>query len=181
MPCAACGRRKGVNFSSESLTLNQPLTTIWGPALWRILHAAAEKAGRNPIPVLQVDEVRSLELLVRSFPATLPCPTCQKHSSDYLRAHPLTWVSLKGPDATPVIRRWFFDFHNHVSGAKDPPAAAFTYEDVESTYAPVECVEEQVTIVLRQLTLAINHNWVKHDAATKFKRHLGTLRALINI
>jgi hypothetical protein len=88
---------------------------------------------------------------------------------------------MKGADATPVIRRWFFDFHNHVNGAKAPPTDAFTYEDVEPMYAGVATIQEQVAVVVSQLTLAINHNWVKHDAAQKFKRHLGTLRSFIGL
>ncbi len=88
---------------------------------------------------------------------------------------------MKGADATPVIRRWFFDFHNHVNGAKEPPTAAFSYEEVEPKYAGVASIQEQVAVVVSQLTLAINHNWVKHAAAQSFKRHLGTLRSLIGL
>lgn len=163
------------------MTLNQPQTTTWGPALWFILHVAAEKVGRNPILALQVDEVRELEMLVRSFPVTLPCPTCQRHSYEYMQTHPITWGKLKGVDATPIIRRWFFNFHNHVNASKTGPTPAFAIEDVESKYAPVVTISEQVTIVLEELHKAISHNWVKHNSAQLFKRHLGSLRGFIGI
>jgi hypothetical protein len=163
------------------MVLNQPQTTTWGPALWFILHVAAEKVGRNPIAALQVDEVRELEMLVRSFPFTLPCPNCQRHSYEYMQAHPITWGKLKGPDATPVIRQWFFDFHNHVNGAKTEPTAAFAIEDVESKYAHVTSVSDESITVLLEIHKAINHNWVKHDAAQRFKRHLGILRGFLGI
>ena len=98
-----------------------------------------------------------------------------------MQAHPITWSKLKGPDATPVIRRWFFDFHNHVNGAKAEPTATFRYEDVEPKYGPITTVAEQSIIVLEEIHKAISHNWVKHDAAQRFKRHLGALRGFLGI
>jgi hypothetical protein len=182
MPCAACGRRRGgVNFSAETMTLNQPQTTIWGPALWFILHTAAERVGRNSLAPLQIDEVRELELFVRNFPQSLPCPTCQKHSSEYLHAYPINWSKLRGEAGTPIIRRWFFDFHNHVNGVKNPSSPLFSYENIEPKYSIITNISEQTEIVFEQLQLAIGHNWVKHESAQRFRRHLLSLRGFLGI
>jgi hypothetical protein len=190
MPCAACGRRKlgPVNFGGpgqrpglQITTINQPQTTTWGPALWFMLHVLAEHIGRNPIPSLQIDEVREMEIIVRNFPTSLPCPTCQQHSLQYLRANPINWSKLRGPEITPVIRKWFFDFHNHVNANKSPATPLFNYDDVEPKYKPVGSIGASYTIFFDEVQLAINHRWVSHEAAQSIKRHLSILRGLTGL
>ena len=182
MPCAACGRRRGgLNFSPESLLINQPQTTNWGPALWFILHTFAERVGRNPIVALRLDEVREFDMIIRSFPATLPCPACQHHAFEYIRAHPINWNKLTGPDITPVLRRWLYDFHNHVNRSKTPPTSEFSYEEVEPKYSIVTNIGHQYNVFMGELQAAITHRWVSHDAAQSMKRHLGVLRGFVGI
>ncbi len=182
MACAACGkgRKKGVSTAAVEL-INMPQPAIWGPALWTILHVAAERAGQNALVPIRLDEVRELELLVRSFPAALPCAQCQVHSRQYIQAHKLDWSGLTGPDARDKIRRWFYDFHDHVNRNKSTPTESIPYEEVETRYTAIKNVKDYYDIVIKELQNAINFNIVKHDAALKFRRHLGALRSFIGI
>ena len=146
-----------------------------------MLHSFAERVGRNAIPSLRLDEIRELEMIVRSFPQTLPCPNCQNHAFEYIRAHPLTWTKLSGPDLTLGARKWFFDFHNHVNLNKTPPTAEFNYEEVGPKYGIVTNVGHQYNIFMGELQAAINHRWVTHDAAQSIKRHIGILRSFVGL
>jgi hypothetical protein len=191
MPCAACGRRKlaAVNFGGHVpgryvppvTTINQPQTTTWGPAMWFMLHSLGERVGRNSISSLQLDEVREFDMIIRSFPTTLPCPTCQQHAHIYLRSNPINWNKLRGPEITPVLRKWLFDFHNHVNANKSPASPEFNYEDVEPKYKPVGSIGAAFTTFFDELQLAINHRWVMHEAAQSIKRHMSILRGLTGL
>lgn len=163
------------------MLVNQPQTTTWGPALWRMLHAFAERVGRNVVVPLQLDEVRELEMLVRSFPVALPCPTCQAHSREYIQTHPLTWTKLRGADVAPVVRQWFYDFHDHVNKSKAEPTVSPAFESIEEYYKGVLGLGIEERTISEELQRALTFNWVKRDAALKFKRHLECLRRLTGL
>jgi hypothetical protein len=183
MACAACGkgRKKGGGAAAAVELLNMPQPAIWGPALWTILHVAAERAGQNEIIPIRLDEVRELELLIRSFPATLPCAQCQVHSRTYIQEHKIDWSGQTGPEARDKIRRWLYNFHDHVNHNKATPTESIPYEEVELRYTSIKNVKVYYDIVIKELQNAINFNIVKHDAAQKFRRHLGALRSFIGI
>lgn len=147
-----------------------------------MLHVFAERVGTNGVVPLQLDEVRELEILVRGFPRTLPCPTCQRHSAEYLYTHPLDWAALRGAAVAPVARKWFYDFHHFVNGQKasgvevSPPV-----ESLSALYGAVPSLEVEFNILSEELTRAVNFNWVKHDASIQIRRHLTTLRRLMGI
>jgi hypothetical protein len=146
-----------------------------------MLHSFAERVGCNPIVALRADEIRELEMIVRSFPQSLPCPTCQQHSYEYIKAHPINWSKLKTPEITPVVRRWFYDFHNHVNLNKTPPTSEFSYEEVEPKYKVVTNVGHQFNVFSGELQGAIQNRWVTHDAAQSIKRHIGILRSFVGL
>ncbi len=181
MSCGSCGKSKGRRTLAAVSELNMPQPAVWGPALWTILHVAAERVGQNTIIGIRLDEVRELELLVKSFPFTLPCAICQQHSQEYLRNNPINWSGQTGPDVTEKVRRWFYNFHDHVNRTKLSPTTSIPYEEVAPKYQAITNVSEYNTIVLRELASAITFNIVKHDAAQKFRRHLGSLRSFVGI
>ena len=146
-----------------------------------MLHSFAERVGRNPIVALRADEIRELEMIVRSFPQSLPCPNCQQHAYEYMKANPINWTKLKEPEITPVMRRWFFDFHNHVNLNKTPPTSEFPYEEVEPKYSAVTNVGHQFNVFSGELQGAIQNRWVTHDSAQSIKRHLGILRSFVGL
>jgi hypothetical protein len=146
-----------------------------------MLHTIAERIGRNVVVPLQLDEVREMEMLVRSFPAALPCPACQQHSRTYIQAHPLTWAKLRGADIVPVLRLWLYEFHDHVNKSKAEPIVSPAFESVETYYKGVLGLGIEERIIADELKRAITFGWVKRDAALKFKRHLECLRRLTGL
>ena len=182
MPCAACGKgRKKNPVTAPIELLDMPDPAIWGPALWTILHVAAERAGQNTLVPLRADEVRELEMLIKSFPVTLPCAICQTHAGQYLATHRFNWTGKSGPEARNIISRYLYDFHDHVNKNKATPTVSPPYEEIQAKYTAIASLNEHVNIVYRELMRAINFNIVKHDAAQKFRRHLSSLRGFIGI
>ncbi len=182
MPCAACGkgRAKAPVFAPIE-QLDMPDPAIWGPSLWTILHVAAERVGQNTIIPLRADEVRELEMLIKSFPVALPCATCQTHAGQYLAAHRFNWTGKSGVEARNIISRYLYDFHDHVNRNKATPAISPPYEDINIKYKAIGSITEEVAILNKEIIRAINFNIVKHDAAHKFRRHLSLLRGFIGI
>jgi hypothetical protein len=146
-----------------------------------MLHAFAERVGRNVVVPLQLDEVREMELLVRSFPVGLPCPACQQHSREYIQTHPLGWAKLRGADIAPALRQWLYDFHDHVNKSKAEPTVSPAFESIEAYYKGVLGLGIEERIIGDELKRALTFNWVKREAALKFKRHLECLRRLTGL
>lgn len=81
------------------VTQKKPLevldTSIWGPSVWRILHAAAERP----------DKTSQLATAIRALDGALPCPDCRRHYHVWLQTHPLT----------ADLRLWLLELHNDVN------------------------------------------------------------------
>lgn len=92
--------------------------SVWGPALWLYLHAAADFC----------DEPEAFASLVLSLVGTLPCPECRKHLKEYTsRMPPASFITDK-PSAVKYVK----DLHNHVNSLigkpPHPPArTAFSF------------------------------------------------------
>jgi hypothetical protein len=71
-------------------------TAIWGPSVWQILHAAAER-----LPATAA----SLGAAISALDGALPCPDCRKHYHTWLQAHPVN----------DDLRTWLLDLHNDVN------------------------------------------------------------------
>jgi len=111
-----------------------PITTVWGPALWAILHILAQRAGHKKTPLAEDEEKRLWRTLLLSLRTSLPCPKCQKHYSDYLKTH--SWAaafSKKGLEWAQGLQTWLFDLHNHVTAANGREVT-FTADRLATTY-----------------------------------------------
>jgi hypothetical protein len=110
-------RRKGV--IEKRYTTLDPLevldTSIWGPSVWRILHAAAER-----LPA----KVAHLVTAIRALDGALPCPDCRGHYHTWLQTHPLT--------PTSDLRIWLLDLHNDVNVRTGK--AVWTADDLAAAY-----------------------------------------------
>jgi hypothetical protein len=89
----------------------------WGPHLWLILHICAEKTGKQTTPLLHMDEIRAWIHLLRLTEAILPCPLCQKHYREWLKAYPLpAFLEMKSAAAFhDGTREWVWKLHNRVN------------------------------------------------------------------
>jgi hypothetical protein len=100
------------------LLMQAPQVQVWGPALWSLFHALAEKAGQRPR--IESEEKRLWRQFLLSLRAVIPCPACQKHYNDYIKIHSWTPV-LEGDGWGSRIKHWFWEFHNAVRGSKGQP------------------------------------------------------------
>jgi hypothetical protein len=99
----------------------------WGPRLWRIFHALAERAGSGSILRQQVEEARIWSVFLGSLRKTIPCATCRQHYGEYLTGHGLEHALTKfGQERRIALRQWFYDFHAAVNArtgrTETPPA-----------------------------------------------------------
>ena len=89
--------------------MEAPQNHIWGPALWMILHSAAERIGTQPLKRLPQEEIRIWTNLLSSLRYSLPCPLCKKHYTDYFNSHPIYSGTKE------EIRNWLYQLHSHVN------------------------------------------------------------------
>lgn len=108
-----------------------PKNEEWGPSVWWMIHALAEKAGRQTNLITHGDELRAWPLFVKELPGLLPCPYCRDHLQSYLKQHPFVL-----PDDTYLwktyIPQYFYDLHNSVNHRLGKPA--FSRESLSETY-----------------------------------------------
>ena len=76
--------------------------SVWGPACWSFMHAAAA--------TLRPDAAPAFAAFLYSLARVLPCPECREHLRAYLSAHP--------PEAITdhiTASAYCFALHNHVN------------------------------------------------------------------
>lgn len=95
--------------------MDAPVNEEWGPALWNLLHSAAERIGTvSSLRTLPQEESRLWSNLFHGLRRVIPCPTCKKHYSEYLAAHPLH-LPKQLSTAPGLVRDWLFQFHSAVN------------------------------------------------------------------
>lgn len=95
-----------------------PLPAVWGPVLWKLLHAMGYKGG-DCIAKLQPDEDREFRWLLMNVETIVPCPECREHIVQYRKANPL-------PSSTKEFGFWIWNFHTSVSiRLEKPPGPAW--------------------------------------------------------
>ena len=111
--------------------MQAPQVQVWGPALWSLLHALAEKAGRQART--ESEEKRVWRQFLLSLRSVIPCPACQTHYNNYIKIHSWTPV-FERSDWNSGLKHWFWEFHTAVRASKGQPldfeegqlAAAYT-------------------------------------------------------
>jgi hypothetical protein len=107
----------------------------WGPPLWRILHTAAERLGRQPTGLLAADERRAWIQLLKVTEGILPCAQCRKHYGEWKKARPVDGLGA-GSALRPSSREWLWRLHEAVNERTGAPGPRPTLEEVEALYAP---------------------------------------------
>jgi len=103
---------------------------LWGPELWKILHALAWKTDIGSISANHF--IACIQLL----PLVLPCSVCQQHSKDYIE---------KNSPTSPFFE-WSVDFHNSIKQTSYDLTLA-TYRELLHDTKPF-CEEDFIRIVL---------------------------------
>ena len=106
-------------------------TSVWGPPLWRFLHAAASEA-RQPGVAGGAEHREAWVALLTALRSSLPCPDCHAHYNAWWSARP--FVAVADPSGESV-EAWLLALHNAVNERRGVPvwtaeqlAAAVTTE-----------------------------------------------------
>ena len=100
-----------------------PETTHWGPILWTILHALAERGGKSVNVLFRPDEIRQWILVMTTLPKIIPCPDCREHAEAWLLARP--FLDLKTVPQTQLyswLTTYIYDFHEAVNKRTEKPS-----------------------------------------------------------
>lgn len=89
-------------------------TSRWGPALWTVLHTAAQFTTTTR----QSNAWGSILSVMKS---ALPCPVCRTHYTAWIDANPLN-LPAPGPELQVAISSWLLALHNdiNVRNGKEP-------------------------------------------------------------
>lgn len=152
---------------------NYPENVEWGPLMWSIFHALAERAGTQPTPVLQDDERRQWLLLLKFTPDSLPCDKCRIHYTEWVKKRsPDTLKTLPYADMREWIRTWLFDLHNEVNARNQKPL--FDYSALKETYKAVN-IKETWQRLEPVIKVAIQLNGI---SLMPWRKWLGSVRSL---
>ncbi len=141
--------------------LEMPLPSIWGPRAWELLHAIGWRAGRRPIPRLQIDEQREVLWLLAHLEYIIPCPECKMHIVQYRKRNGL-------PDKSSDVAQWLWAFHEAVNErlgkGNGPP---FTEElgegvSIQTLYKNyLSCIQESY-LIPGHLRMEFVKEWSRH-------------------
>jgi hypothetical protein len=100
-----------------------PVTDNWGPSLWTILHALAEKGGKAIAPSFNEDEKRQWIILIELLPKIIPCPNCREHAQEWILKHPITAIKeLTTGEMYDWLTTWVYTFHENVNERTGKPS-----------------------------------------------------------
>ena len=148
---------------------NYPETDSWGPVLWAILHALANKSGSVSSPMFREDEKRQWTNIINGLPKIIPCPSCREHAEAWLLERPC--VSFKTMSPTELhdwLVDWFYLFHESVNARLGKPP--FDVSLLSHTYGSVSVAGALIrlkpfiesAIRLSGLTLFPWQKWLGH-------------------
>jgi hypothetical protein len=111
-----------------------PLTEEWGPVMWRILHALAEKSGSVNDKVNRAEEINNWPRLIKVMVQGLPCDDCRYHYSEWIKSSPFI-LPDNYTQINEYIKKWLFDLHNNINVRNGK--AIFDYETLKESYENV--------------------------------------------
>ena len=147
-----------------------PETDNWGPVMWAILHALAQKSGNICSPYFRNDEKRHWINLIKAFPKTIPCPSCREHAEKWVLANPpFDFKTTMNPsELHEWIVDWCYDLHESVNERLDKQP--FDKALLAQTYGSISIMGAlarltpfiDTAIRLSGLTRTPWQTWVKH-------------------
>jgi hypothetical protein len=93
-----------------------PENKEWGPFVWSILHALAEKSGKVVFQLYEADERRAWVQILQLTGAMLPCSDCREHYKSWLSGHTVTSIqSIPYSELKVWVRTWIWELHQNVN------------------------------------------------------------------
>jgi hypothetical protein len=113
-----------------------PENKEWGPFVWSILHALAEKAGKVVFQLYESDERRAWIQLLKATSEMLPCSDCREHYKKWIDTHPVSSIqTMPYAEVKNWIRKWLWELHQDVNTRLDKPNVPLT--DLPTLYGSV--------------------------------------------
>ena len=144
-----------------------PESDHWGPVLWTVLHALAQKGGKAIFPSFRDDEVRQWINLIQTLPKMIPCAMCRMHAEEWINSRPITAIkTVPYSDLNEWLVDWVYDFHENVNARVGKPS--FDKALLGPTYNSVSIAGAmrvlkpfiETAIVLSGITLFPWNKWV---------------------
>jgi hypothetical protein len=146
----------------------------WGPLLWTLLHALAEKLGTQKPEILATDEAREIVFILRGVELIMPCEKCRRHYHEYRVKNPFEEFARKrGQGLRKAVRDWLYILHEAVN-KKNGVESNVLLENLESMYKPVKIQDAWVTLH-KVLVESVASGLVLGENVKSFARHLGLL------
>lgn len=146
--------------------MESPQNSVWGPALWKLLHFSAERIGL-PSVRLPHEEERLWRSLLRSLSFSLPCPLCKKHYVLYDRSHPLVFSKIN-------VRSWLYHLHEEVHQRLG--SVSFPYEEIETVYGVPFQYSKYSEIVMEHMRRGVRHGAIKQEDMVRTFRCMEELK-----
>ena len=116
-----------------------PVSDNWGPALWTILHALAERGGKVVSPGFRDDEKRQWINLIQIMPKIIPCPNCREHAESWILSNPITAIkTVSHNEINNWLVDWVYKFHEDVNSRTGKPS--FDKSLLSETYGKVQII-----------------------------------------
>jgi Erv1 / Alr family len=118
------------------LVLVYPEITQWGTIAWTLLHGMAERTAKLGNPANIPFAKNQWIFLLDSLPKIIPCPECQVHAADWIKAHPVGVLkTLPDTQMYPWLAVWLYEFHEAVNARLGKPS--FPFGALQAKYAGV--------------------------------------------
>jgi len=105
-------------------------TSVWGAALWRVLHTAS-------VATKYSKQARLWRELLAALRTGIPCPECSAHYNAWHASHGIRFTITRDGIRKPVLR-WVLDLHNDVNARTGSSSGAWTEKQVMDTYRDLE-------------------------------------------
>lgn len=146
----------------------------WGPLLWTLLHALAEKLGTQKPEILATDEAREIVFILRGVELIMPCEKCRRHYHEYRVKNPFEEFSKKrGQVLRKGVREWLYRLHEAVN-QRNGVESNVLLENLESMYKPVK-IQDAWAALHKVLVESVRSGLVLGENVKSFARHLGLL------
>jgi len=152
-----------------------PSVNQWGPVLWKILHALAEKYGTLVSPLFEAEEAVSWLHIINSTGTILPCKDCRDHYDAWLKNNPPQFKNKTSSEKRTWVRNYFWSLHTDINLRNGKENVDFDY--LSTLYKSVDIVHN-LRIYEKFLETFVQHNEI---SILKWKSWYSSVRKLLSI
>ena len=151
----------------------------WGPPVWRILHALAQKSGDFMNSIQIIDEENAWKNALKYFHDLMPCPLCSLHFRTYMIQNTSTVLSIKkGYQRKEWLQNFFWNLHNQVN--KENNKEEFLRENLE-IYNNKEEFQTAWSTFKKMLSVGIENKQLKAAQVKHAIKFLETLKRMYGL